>query len=57
MRLIDTFIGNLSDRQLDAGESQELTFKFNNKIDTNQFAYSILVEFVKGCSVTFVPGS
>ena len=45
--------GRVSTRQLDPGEHQQLKFKFANKIDTSQSAYSIQVEFAEGCSLNF----
>ena len=55
---IDSFIGNLDNRQLEAGETRTLEFKFDEKYKQAQPGdFLITVSFAEGCEITFTPGS
>ncbi len=52
---IESFLGDIENRQLQAGSKQRLKFKFSRDVRTSPDDFVIVVDFEEGCSVEFAP--
>jgi len=48
------WLGAAKDRQINPGQTKELTFRFANAVSSQPSHYTILVKFVEGCAATAV---
>jgi len=55
--VIDTWKGDIGKRQIKANDKDKLILEFEKKAKTSQNQYTILVNFIEGCSVEYVPAA
>ncbi len=55
--LIDTFVGDIDDRQIEPGMTETLEIKFVERYkEATPDEFMVTVNFAEGCSITFEPG-
>ncbi len=55
--VITAWKAGIDKRQIEAGKKAKLKFKFEKKSKTGANQYSIMINFLEGCSVKYNPGS
>ena len=55
--IIDTWKGGLDKRRIKGNDKDKLKFEFEKKAKTSQNEFEIMIDFLEGCSVEYVPGT